>query len=165
MSVLAEDSSISKSSLFYRFIITLALIIGSLYMLHLLLLDVTRIFRRPGRAMLQTLLRSKRSSPLEDIQQINQKWDKILEYDPLKCVESLVCQVSSGADKNNTEAKKILNVVGFTYYFIPQKIKHAYDLGRRFTNHSDKCFDEYPFCMYSAGFMLRLLTWFLGTLT
>lgn len=147
----------------FRFIITLALIIGSLYMLHLLILDVTRIFRRPR--MLQTLLRSKRSNPLEEIQKINQKWDKILEYDPLKCVESLVCQLSSGAEKNNTEAKSILNAVGFTYYFTPKKIKHAYDVGRRFANNTDKCFDEYPFCMYSAGFMLRLLNWFLGTLT
>lgn len=132
-------------------------------MLHLLIQDVTRLFRRPGRAMLQTLLRSKRSSPLDEIQQINRKWDQILEYDPLKCVESLVCQVSSGAEKNNTEARNILSAVGFTYYFIPQKIKHAYDLGRK--NNTDMCFDEYPFCMYSAGFMLRMLTWFLGTMT
>lgn len=134
-------------------------------MLHLLIQDVTRIFRRPGRAMLQSLLRSKRSSPMVDIQQINQKWDQILEYDPLKCVESLVCQVSAGAEQNNTEARNILSVVGFTYHFVPEKIKHAYDLGRRLQNNTDKCFKEYPFCMYSAGFMLRLLDWFLRAMT
>lgn len=45
------------------------------------------------------------------IENFDVNWPKILEFDPLKCALSLICELTSGAEKENPEASNIKAVV------------------------------------------------------
>lgn len=40
----------------------------------------------------------------DKVERFDIDWDRILKNDPLKCAQSLICQVIAGAEKNNEEA-------------------------------------------------------------
>lgn len=42
-------------------------------------------------------------------------WDQILNNDPLKCAQSLICQVVAGAEQENEDAIIIKNLVEYVH--------------------------------------------------
>ncbi|XP_055384590.1 uncharacterized protein LOC129614184, partial [Condylostylus longicornis] len=66
-------------------------------------------------------------------------WDAILKMDFLKCSQSLICQITAGAVKNETIAENIGMVIKFKM-----------------------CYTEYPLCVYSANTMIKILKWFIN---
>lgn len=42
-------------------------------------------------------------------------WEQILKRDPLKCAQSLICQIVAGAENNNQEAIIINELVRYVY--------------------------------------------------
>ncbi|XP_037033903.1 uncharacterized protein LOC119072732 [Bradysia coprophila] len=144
-----------------RFVILAAMGLGSLWMVHLLAQDFNKF--RPSVPKALNFLRSKRdlnavSYEMDTIENFDVNWPKILEFDPLKCALSLICELTSGAEKENPEASNIKAVVQYSIVRgAPDEVDKAYQFGARNPNLFSKCREEYPFCPYSAKVMLKLL--------
>lgn len=92
-------------------------------------------------------------------------WDRILKRDPVECLQSFICQITSNQetiefDKETTSqtAKEILLLVKYSINRnAPVKIKNAYNLGVKYSNNSSKCYKHFPLCPYSSKTMLKLI--------
>jgi len=92
-------------------------------------------------------------------------WKRILARDPFECLQSLICQLMSGAEAHSNEAELLMNFLESSLEMAPAKIGRAFSRGLALRGSTDRCFDEYPFCLYSAKTMLRILRWFSETNT
>ncbi|BFF95186.1 uncharacterized protein DMAD_12644 [Drosophila madeirensis] len=87
-------------------------------------------------------------------------WKRILSRDPFECLQSLICQLMSGAEAAAPEAEILMDYLESSLELAPAKIGRAFSRGLALRGHTDRCYDEYPFCLYSAKTMLRILRWF-----
>lgn len=171
--------------------ILMAMGLGAMYMLHLLAQDWNKIRRPipPAVARLLTgasasldnfITRGKRDIngnqhrlrklPLRNtiVKKQNSTanvvdWKRILSRDPFECLQSLVCQLLSGAEKNSAEAVLICDFLEENISVAPAKIGRAFSRGLAYRGQTERCYDEYPFCWYSAKTMLKMLKWFADT--
>ncbi|EDW11296.1 uncharacterized protein LOC6575850 [Drosophila mojavensis] len=90
-------------------------------------------------------------------------WKRILARDPFECLQSLICQLMSGAEAHSEEAELLMNFMESSLEMAPAKIGRAFSRGLALRGRSDRCYNEYPFCLYSAKTMLRILRWFSQT--
>ncbi|XP_036329442.1 uncharacterized protein LOC118741550 [Rhagoletis pomonella] len=160
--------------------------LGAMYMLHLLAQDYNKI-RQPVAAAARALAtasnavaRVKRGNTeaitkvykLLNIQEqpgshntantttLSIEWKRILSRDPFECLLSLICQLMSGAEAHSREARLIKEFLETKVTHAPAKIGRAFSRGLALQGATDRCYDEYPFCVYSAKTMLRVLRWF-----
>ncbi|XP_055838410.1 LOW QUALITY PROTEIN: uncharacterized protein LOC129906620 [Episyrphus balteatus] len=142
-----------------RLVILAVMGLGAMYMMHLLAQDYDRI-RRPIKAI-QRALRGKRdvmdTYESNEVVDINVNWKGILDQDPLSCLQSLICQIVSGAQSNDTEAETFMEFIKLTYHSAPAAVRSAYAKGLAYRGVTEGCYAEYPFCFYSAKMMLRIL--------
>lgn len=94
---------------------------------------------------------------------INIDWKRILSRDPFECLQSLICQLLSGAEKNSNEAAMLCDFLEQNVSMAPAKIGRAFGRGLALRGQTERCYDEYPFCWYSAKTMLKMLKWFADT--
>ncbi|XP_030383845.1 uncharacterized protein LOC115631274 [Scaptodrosophila lebanonensis] len=87
-------------------------------------------------------------------------WKRILSRDPFECLQSLICQLMSGAEAASQEAELLMDFLESSVEMAPAKIGRAFSRGLALRGSTDRCYDEYPFCLYSAKTMLRILRWF-----
>ncbi|XP_075150099.1 uncharacterized protein LOC142224203 [Haematobia irritans] len=174
----------------FRLMILMVMGLGAMYMLHLLAQDWDKI-RQPlpprvsrlltsasiglnnyltrGRRDLNNLRRIPRLSQQQQYaMKINSTenvidWKRILSRDPLECLQSLVCQLMSGAETNSQESVMICDFLEENISIAPAKIGRAFSRGLAFRGQTERCYDEYPFCWYSAKTMMRILKWFADT--
>ncbi|XP_073821568.1 uncharacterized protein [Musca autumnalis] len=90
-------------------------------------------------------------------------WKRILSRDPFECLQSLVCQLLSGAEKNSEEAVLICDFLEENISVAPSKIAQAFSRGLAYRGRTERCYDDYPFCWYSAKTMLKMLKWLAET--
>ncbi|XP_030555430.1 uncharacterized protein LOC115758796 [Drosophila novamexicana] len=90
-------------------------------------------------------------------------WKRILARDPFECLQSLICQLMSGAEAHSAEAELLMNFMESSLELAPAKIGRAFSRGLALRGRTDRCYNEYPFCLYSAKTMLRILRWFSET--
>ncbi|XP_017835297.2 uncharacterized protein LOC108594664 [Drosophila busckii] len=90
-------------------------------------------------------------------------WKRILARDPFECLQSLICQLMSGAEAQSSEAEMLMDYLEASLEMAPVKIGRAFSRGLALRGNTDRCYDEYPFCLYSAKTMLRILRWFSET--
>ncbi|KAH8378319.1 hypothetical protein KR093_010728, partial [Drosophila rubida] len=90
-------------------------------------------------------------------------WKRILARDPFECLQSLICQLMSGAEAHSSEAELLMDFLESSLEMAPAKIGRAFSRGLALRGRSERCYDEYPFCLYSAKTMLRILSWFSET--
>ncbi|XP_034101314.1 uncharacterized protein LOC132783557 [Drosophila nasuta] len=90
-------------------------------------------------------------------------WKRILARDPFECLQSLICQLMSGAEAQSSEAELLMDFLESSLEMAPAKIGRAFSRGLALRGNSERCYDEYPFCLYSAKTMLRILRWFSET--
>ncbi|EDW03796.1 uncharacterized protein LOC6561638 [Drosophila grimshawi] len=90
-------------------------------------------------------------------------WKRILSRDPFECLQSLICQLMSGAESHSAEAELLMNYLESTVEMAPVKIGRAFSRGLALRGSSERCYNEYPFCLYSAKTMMRILRWFSET--
>lgn len=90
-------------------------------------------------------------------------WKNILARDPFDCLQSLICQLMSGAEAHVPEAELLMNFLESSLEMAPAKIGRAFSRGLALRGNSESCYNEYPFCLYSAKVMLRILRWFSKT--
>lgn len=120
------------------------------------------------------------------MQEFNIDWNRILKNDPLKCAQSLICQILAGAEEDN---KDVIPIIHFLKYVLssfirhfkkyamliinhdiffknyryaidigaPEEIEIAYQRGQNATGFSEKCYKSYPYCPYAARTMLKIL--------
>jgi len=81
-------------------------------------------------------------------------WKRILARDPFECLQSLICQLMSGAEAHSSEAELLMNFLESSLEMAPVKIGRAFSRGLALRGSSDRCFDEYPFCLYSLSYGL-----------
>lgn len=123
-----------------RLLLLAALGLGSLYLLHLLAQDYMKI-RKPA-AKLASFLLSKRDLDAVNqvfrfsfvtpffytrkkyclvehfsfkIKEFNIDWGRILKNDPLRCAQSLICQISAGAEKDNKDVIPIVHLLEYVF--------------------------------------------------
>ncbi|EDW89677.1 uncharacterized protein Dyak_GE19371 [Drosophila yakuba] len=87
-------------------------------------------------------------------------WKRILSRDPFECLQSLICQLMSGAEAKVPEAELLMDYLESSLELAPAKIGRAFSRGLALRGSTELCFNEYPFCLYSAKTMLRILRWF-----
>lgn len=92
-------------------------------------------------------------------------WKGILARDPFECLQSLICQLMSGAEAHAPEAELLMNFLESSLELAPAKIGRAFSRGLALRGNTESCYNEYPFCLYSAKVMLRILRWFSTTNT
>ncbi|KAH8403238.1 hypothetical protein KR222_008687, partial [Zaprionus bogoriensis] len=92
-------------------------------------------------------------------------WKRILARDPFECLQSLICQLMAGAEAHCPEAELLMDFLESSLEMAPVKIGRAFSRGLALRGNSDRCYNEYPFCLYSAKAMLRILRWFSETNT
>ncbi|XP_065356043.1 uncharacterized protein LOC135950429 [Calliphora vicina] len=176
---------------FVRLIILMAMGLGAMYMLHLLAQDWNKIRRPIPQAVTRFLTgasanldsfitRGKRdlshknhpnrrkSLQGNEIKRNNSTavtidWKRILARDPFECLQSLVCQLLSGAEKNSHEALLMCDFLEENISVAPAKIGRAFSRGLAYRGRTERCYEEYPFCWYSAKTMLKMLRWFSDT--
>ncbi|XP_022228620.2 uncharacterized protein LOC111078315 [Drosophila obscura] len=90
-------------------------------------------------------------------------WKRILSRDPFECLQSLICQLMSGAEAAAPEAELLMDYLESSLELAPAKIGRAFSRGLALRGSTDRCYNEYPFCLYSAKTMLRILRWFSET--
>ncbi|KAH8376166.1 hypothetical protein KR200_006668, partial [Drosophila serrata] len=90
-------------------------------------------------------------------------WKRILSRDPFECLQSLICQLMSGAEAKVPEAELLMDYLESSIEMAPIKIGRAFSRGLALRGSTELCFNEYPFCLYSAKTMLRILRWFSET--
>lgn len=90
-------------------------------------------------------------------------WKRILSRDPFECLQSLICQLMSGAESKAPEAELLMDYLESSLEMAPVKIGRAFSRGLALRGSTELCFNEYPFCLYSAKTMLRILRWFSET--
>uniref|UniRef100_A0A6P4F6S1 Uncharacterized protein LOC108046020 n=1 Tax=Drosophila rhopaloa TaxID=1041015 RepID=A0A6P4F6S1_DRORH len=90
-------------------------------------------------------------------------WKRILSRDPFECLQSLICQLMSGAEAKVPEAELLMDYLESSLEMAPAKIGRAFSRGLALRGSTELCFNEYPFCLYSAKTMLRILRWFSET--
>ncbi|XP_017056387.1 uncharacterized protein LOC108098166 [Drosophila ficusphila] len=90
-------------------------------------------------------------------------WKRILSRDPFECLQSLICQLMSGAEAKVPEAELLMDYLESSVEMAPVKIGRAFSRGLALRGSTELCFNEYPFCLYSAKTMLRILRWFSET--
>ncbi|XP_017134093.1 uncharacterized protein LOC108150445 [Drosophila elegans] len=90
-------------------------------------------------------------------------WKRILSRDPFECLQSLICQLMSGAEAKVPEAELLMDYLESSLEMAPVKIGRAFSRGLALRGSTELCFNEYPFCLYSAKTMLRILRWFSET--
>ncbi|KAH8271097.1 hypothetical protein KR018_007820, partial [Drosophila ironensis] len=90
-------------------------------------------------------------------------WKRILSRDPFECLQSLICQLMSGAEAEVPEAELLMDYLESSLEMAPIKIGRAFSRGLAFKGSTELCFNEYPFCLYSAKTMIRILRWFSET--
>ncbi|XP_065725075.1 uncharacterized protein [Drosophila suzukii] len=90
-------------------------------------------------------------------------WKRILSRDPFECLQSLICQLMSGAEAKVPEAELLMDYLESSVEMAPVKIGRAFSRGLALRGSPELCFTEYPFCLYSAKTMLRILRWFSET--
>ncbi|KAH8255491.1 hypothetical protein KR038_004494, partial [Drosophila bunnanda] len=90
-------------------------------------------------------------------------WKRILSRDPFECLQSLICQLMSGAEAKVPEAELLMDYLKSSIEMAPIKIGRAFSRGLALRGSTELCFNEYPFCLYSAKTMLRILRWFSET--
>ncbi|XP_061389837.1 uncharacterized protein LOC133325026 [Musca vetustissima] len=175
----------------FRLLILMAMGLGAMYMLHLLAQDWDKI-RQPVPAAVSRLLSGASRSYLlrgkrdihgdaighhRHVRRIPEKhlarktnatvnvidWKRILSRDPFECLQSLVCQLLSGAEKNSEEAVLICDFLEENISVAPSKIGRAFSRGLAYRGRTERCYDEYPFCWYSAKTMLKMLKWLAET--
>ncbi|XP_037813459.1 uncharacterized protein LOC119604726 [Lucilia sericata] len=176
----------------FRLMILMAMGLGAMYMLHLLAQDWNKIRRPIPPAVTRLLtgasknldnfitrgkrdLQGQRSQPKRrkthqgnEIKRINSTavtidWKRILSRDPFECLQSLVCQLLSGAEKNSHEALMMCDFLEENISVAPAKIGRAFSRGLAYRGRTERCYEEYPFCWYSAKTMLKMLKWFSDT--
>ncbi|XP_053960636.1 uncharacterized protein LOC128864900 [Anastrepha ludens] len=170
----------------FKLILLMAMGLGAMYMMHLLAQDYNKI-RQPVAAAARvlasasnTVARSKRDNneavtkvhkffniPEQSISlnianttTLSIDWKRILSRDPFECLQSLICQLMSGAESHSREAKLLTEFLETTVALAPTKIERAFNRGLALRGATDRCYNEYPFCVYSAKTMIRVLTWF-----
>ncbi|CAD6998373.1 uncharacterized protein LOC101449459 [Ceratitis capitata] len=170
----------------FKLMLLMAMGLGALYMMHLLAQDYNKI-RQPvaaaARALVSTsnlIARVKREvfeensqyqkwwDPKDDMTAenvrnkttLNIDWKRILSRDPFECLLSLICQLAAGAENNSHEAKFIIEFLENTIASAPGEIRLAFSRGLTLHGGTDHCYNIYPFCVYSAKTMLRVLRWF-----
>ncbi|XP_039154333.1 uncharacterized protein LOC6732496 isoform X1 [Drosophila simulans] len=87
-------------------------------------------------------------------------WKRILSRDPFECLQSLICQLMSGAEAKVPEAELLMDYLESSLELAPAKIGRAFSRGLALRGSTELCYNEYPFCLYSAKTMLRILRWF-----
>lgn len=160
----------------------MAMGLGAMYMVHLLAQDYNKI-RQPVAAAARAFIsasspitRAKRDSYEENIKiynwldptaknvtnttTLNIDWKIILSQDPFECLQSLICQLMSGADTHSNEAKLLMEFLEKTVDSAPVQIRFAFSRGLALRGSTENCYNVYPFCVYSAKTMLRVLRWF-----
>ncbi|GBP06630.1 hypothetical protein EVAR_72547_1 [Eumeta japonica] len=90
-------------------------------------------------------------------------WKRILSRDPFECLQSLVCQLLSGAEHASEEALLLCDFLEENISVAPAKIGRAFSRGLAYRGRTELCYNEYPFCWYSAKTMLKMLKWFSDT--
>ena len=90
-------------------------------------------------------------------------WKRILARDPFECLPSLICQLMAGVDSMSAEALMLLDYLETSLSVAPAKVARAFSRGLALQGSPERCYDEYPFCVYSAKTMLRVLEWFSGS--
>ncbi|EDW77926.2 uncharacterized protein Dwil_GK24745 [Drosophila willistoni] len=111
-------------------------------------------FNRGKRSTRQELYaRGLRPHPTVD-------WKRILSRDPFECLQSLICQLMSGAEQSSPEAELLMDFLESSVEMAPAKIGRAFSRGLALRGSTESCYNEYPFCLYSAKTMLRILRWF-----
>lgn len=176
---------------FVRVMILMAMGLGAMYMLHLLAQDWNKIRRPIPQAVTRLLTgasgnldsfitRGKRDlsqmnlinhSKLLNANEIKRTnstavtidWKRLLSRDPFECLQSLVCQLFSGAEKNSHEALLLVDFLKESISVAPAKIGRAFSRGLTYRGRTERCYEEYPFCWYSAKTMLKMLKWFSDT--
>uniref|UniRef100_A0A1I8NZG5 Uncharacterized protein n=1 Tax=Stomoxys calcitrans TaxID=35570 RepID=A0A1I8NZG5_STOCA len=175
----------------FRLMIVMVMGLGAMYMLHLLAQDwdkirqplpprVSRLLTGASASLNNYIVRGKRDLSLGQQRQLRQMpdqyvakrtnatenvidWKRILSRDPFECLQSLVCQLLSGAETNAQESVIICDFLEENISLAPAKIGRAFSLGLAFRGQTERCYDEYPFCWYSAKTMLKMLRWFADT--
>ncbi|KAM7351835.1 uncharacterized protein ACRADG_004564 [Cochliomyia hominivorax] len=171
----------------------MAMGLGAMYMLHLLAQDWNKIRRPIPPAVTRFLtgastnldnfitrgkrdLRQQNHLPVRrQVQKVNGikrtnssegtiDWKRILSRDPFECLQSLVCQLLSGAEKNSQEALLLCDFLEENISVVPAKISRAFSRGLTYRGRTERCYEEYPFCWYSAKTMLKMLKWFSDTI-
>lgn len=179
---------------FARLMILMAMGLGAMYMLHLLAQDwnkirrpipaaVTRLLTGASTNLDRFITRGKRDLRQQNPQLKRQRtslqgneikrsnttagtidWKRILSRDPFECLQSLVCQLLSGAEKNSQEALLLCDFLEENISMAPAKIGRAFSRGLSYRGRTERCYEEYPFCWYSAKTMLKMLRWFSDTM-
>ncbi|XP_054083637.1 uncharacterized protein LOC105209664 [Zeugodacus cucurbitae] len=165
-----------------KLILLMAMGLGAIYMVHLLAQDYNRI-RQPVAAAARAIVsasnpitRAKRDSYAEDAKvhnwlhptiknmtnttTLNIDWKIILSRDPFECLQSLICQLMAGAENRSYEAKLLMEFLEKTVVSAPVEIRLAFSRGLALRKSTESCYNVYPFCVYSAKTMLRVLRWF-----
>ena len=177
---------------FIRLMILMAMGLGAMYMLHLLAQDWNKIRRPVPQAVTRFLAgasasldsfitrgkrdisnnqpspRRKKPNGGHEVRRSNTTtatidWKRILSRDPFECLQSLVCQLFSGAEHNSHEALLLCDFLEENINVAPAKIGRAFSRGLSYRGRTERCYDEYPFCWYSAKTMLKMLKWFADT--
>ncbi|XP_005184174.1 uncharacterized protein LOC101898263 [Musca domestica] len=176
----------------FRVMILMVMGLGAMYMLHLLAQDwdkirqpvpaaVSRLLTGASRNLDNFIVRGRRdlsgAGYQRHIRRLPEKgatrktnstanvvdWKRILSRDPFECLQSLVCQLLSGAEKNSEEAVLICDFLEENISVAPAKIGRAFSRGLAYRGRTERCYDDYPFCWYSAKTMLKMLKWLADT--
>uniref|UniRef100_A0A034V206 Uncharacterized protein n=1 Tax=Bactrocera dorsalis TaxID=27457 RepID=A0A034V206_BACDO len=151
-----------------KLILLMAMGLGAMYMVHLLAQDYNKI-RQPVAAAARAIVSSSnlRTRAKRDIYEnvtntttLNIDWKIILSRDPFECLQSLICQLMSGADTHSLEAKLLMEFLEKTVVSAPVEVQFAFSRGLALHGSTETCYNVYPFCIYSANTMLRVLRWF-----
>ncbi|XP_036225471.1 uncharacterized protein [Bactrocera oleae] len=165
-----------------KLILLMAMGLGAMYMVHLLAQDYNKI-RQPVAAAARAIVsasnlitRAKRDTYEDNVNvynllhptvvnvtnttTLNIDWKIILSRDPFECLQSLICQLMSGADTHSREAKLLMEFLEKTVDLAPVEVRFAFSRGLDLHGSTETCYNVYPFCIYSAKTMLRVLRWF-----
>uniref|UniRef100_A0A1A9WNZ2 Uncharacterized protein n=1 Tax=Glossina brevipalpis TaxID=37001 RepID=A0A1A9WNZ2_9MUSC len=175
----------------FRLMLLMAMGLGGMYMLHLLAQDwnkirrplpreVTRFLTAASRNVDKYITRAKRDLRSNSIYSLRLNdtiivknsspnnnslidWKRILSRDPFECLESLICQLISGAESSSLDAVVLRDFLKERILIAPPKIGLAYGRGLALHGLPERCYDSYPFCWYSAKTMLNILRWLADT--
>lgn len=116
--------------------------LGALYLMHLLAQDYMKI-RKPAAKLASFLLSKRDLDAVNSIsvfqfcitktihlfvkntaqlytfhlkqQEFNIDWNRILKNDPLKCAQSLICQICAGAERDNKDVTPIIHLLEYVF--------------------------------------------------
>lgn len=113
--------------------------LGALYVLHLLAQDYMKI-QKPAAKLAKFLLSKRDLDAVNQVfklennnsfvhnnnivkhysfemkmKEFNIDWNRILKNDPLKCAQSLICQIVAGAEQDNKDVFPIIHLLEYVY--------------------------------------------------